>query len=73
MAPSWRVSVLSFVLVAILGVASYVEGQVLFSKLPNALVVTATLPGGGPISGLVSCYLLFPTSISKIHKSLHEH
>ena len=42
---------------AILGVASHVEGQVLFSKLPKSLVVTATLPGGGPITGLLLGFL----------------
>ncbi|XP_024401800.1 high-affinity nitrate transporter-activating protein 2.1 [Physcomitrium patens] len=35
--------------VATLGVASCVEGQVLFSTLPKSLVVTAALPDGKPI------------------------
>jgi hypothetical protein len=38
----------------ILGVVSYTDGQVLFSKLPNTLLVTASLPGGGSITGLAS-------------------
>lgn len=37
--------------VATLGVASCVEGQVLFSTLPKSLVVTAALPDGKPIGG----------------------
>jgi hypothetical protein len=37
-------------LVAILGVASVAEGQVLFSTLQKTLIVTATLPGGGPLN-----------------------
>ena len=34
-------------------VASFAEGQVFLSKLPNTtFVVTATLPSGGPFTGL---------------------
>lgn len=39
------------VLATVLCVASYAEGQILFSKLPKSLIVTATMPGGGPITG----------------------
>jgi hypothetical protein len=46
---SFRQTVL-VVLATVLCVASYAEGQVLFSKLPKSLIVTATMAGGGPIT-----------------------
>ncbi|KAG0608242.1 hypothetical protein M758_8G090600 [Ceratodon purpureus] len=48
MASCHRLFVALFIFAAILEVASYAEGEVLFSKLPNTLLVTAALPGGGP-------------------------
>jgi len=47
---SFRQTVL-VVLATVLCVASHVEGQILFSKLPKSLIVTATMAGGGPITG----------------------
>lgn len=38
-------------LATVLCVASYAEGQILFSKLPKSLIVTATMAGGGKITG----------------------
>jgi uncharacterized membrane protein len=46
---SRKLSVALLIAAAILGLASHAEGQVLFSKLPKSLVVTATLPDGKPI------------------------
>jgi hypothetical protein len=37
-------------LATVLCVASYAEGQILFSKLPKSLIVTATMAGGGKIT-----------------------
>lgn len=48
---SRKLSVALLIAAAILGLASHAEGQVLFSKLPKSLVVTATLPDGKPIGG----------------------
>lgn len=47
------------VLATVLCVASYAEAQILFSKLPKSLIVTATMPGGGPITGNLNLHLTF--------------
>ena len=63
MASCHRLFVALFIFAAILGVASYAEGEVLFSKLPNTLLVTAALPGGGPFPGSIPSVCFFPPSV----------
>lgn len=73
MASFRQVSVaLSLVLAAILGAASYAEGQILFSKLSNALIVAATLPSGEPITGVFYLDCSFLSALDSSSKNIQS-